>query len=321
MYCCKVAAERENKCYFASNGKECKSGEEPLTWSGYLTKDEKKLENLYSLKGASLRSALHDYDLGHVSLYCCPPEDLKRWDGCEWKGSPDQGNCYDGHCDLNSQIAVTWAGSGGGRSCGGLDPGRLRVFCCPPPSGEAFFLPVPLENLFKNPPTGDDVKTKFDLNIDNTWGDGVEDNDSDDDPNAAAFQFHVLASSDKIQTSLDKRDGSHWELYNCNDAVSEQEQTVQMVCTDHSDTSNCGDIYKGHGAPGTILEMPRGQGCGPGKYAVAKSLELSRNQSLPRHLAKRNLGERAVVYDLTFDYDFTRVPRDFGPTHMRIDFS
>lgn len=91
-----------------------------------------------------------------------------------------------------------------------------------------------------------------------------------------------------------------------------------MICTDSSEHSRCNDIYLGYGAPGTILEMP--DGCGHGKYAVAKSLEVSENQSLPHHLAKRDFGD-ARVFDLTFDYDFRRVPRAFGDSQMRIDFS
>ncbi|RAH72481.1 uncharacterized protein BO66DRAFT_436148 [Aspergillus aculeatinus CBS 121060] len=72
------------------------------------------------------------------------------------------------------------------------------------------------------------------------------------------------------------------------------EQTVKMVCTNLTDHSRCNDIYLGDGVPGTILQMPAG--CGPGKYA-------------------------APVYDLTFDYDFRRVPRGYGPSQMRLDFS
>jgi chitinase len=47
---------------------------------------------------------------------------------------------------------------------------------------------------------------------------------------------------------------------------------------------------------------------------------VSKNQELPRHLAKRNF-RSTPVYDLTFDYDFLRVPRDLGKTQMRVDFS
>ncbi|KAL2259976.1 hypothetical protein VTK26DRAFT_6171 [Humicola hyalothermophila] len=319
-YCCETPTYKQNNCYFAGKGKSCKSGDEPLTWHGQITRDYEKLDPLYRLKGRALREALEEgFNMDSVDMYCCPPDDLKRWDSCAWRGEPDQGNCFDGHCKINTEVAVTWAGAGGGRVCGGIDPGRVRVFCCAPPKGETLFLPVDLDHLFPNPPTGDDVDTQFDLNVDDTWGGSHGGDPNEDEPGDSAFQFYVLASPTEIQVSLDKRDGSHWELFNCNDAVSGREQTVQMICTDDSEDSNCGDIFKGHGAPGTILEMPKG--CGPGKYAVAKSLEVSKNQTLPPHLRKRNIPASAKVYDLTFDYDFTRVPRDFGDTQLRIDYS
>lgn len=44
------------------------------------------------------------------------------------------------------------------------------------------------------------------------------------------------------------------------------------------------------------------------------------NQSLPYHLIKQGLSV-PTVYDLTFDYDFRRVPRGLGDTQMRIDYS
>ncbi|KAH8598588.1 hypothetical protein B0O99DRAFT_505946, partial [Bisporella sp. PMI_857] len=193
------------------------------------------------------------------------------------------------------------------------------VFCCDPPGGEPLFPLVPLDRIFKNPPIGDTIDTKFDLNVDNTWGDGVEDTLGGDNPSDAAVSFYLMASNEEIQTSLDKRDGSHWELFNCNDAASEEEQTIQMFCTDVSAKSNCGHISRGDGVPGTIIEMPKG--CGPGKYAVAKTMVPSENQTLPHHLYKRNYGHKPVVYDLTFDYRFERVPRRFGPTQLRVDYS
>lgn len=67
---------------------------------------------------------------------------------------------------------------------------------------------------------------------------------------------------------------------------------------------------------GTILQMP--SGCGPGKYAVAKSMTPSQ-VDVAAHLRERLI--KPIVYDLTFDYDFTLVPRDLGDTQMRIDFS
>ncbi|KAL4984435.1 hypothetical protein BDW68DRAFT_193691 [Aspergillus falconensis] len=75
---------------------------------------------------------------------------------------------------------------------------------------------------------------------------------------------------------------------------NEDEHTVRIVCTDHSSDSRCADIHLGDGVPGTILQMPAG--CGP---------ELT----------------NAQIYDLKFDYDFRRVPRSYGDSQMRIDFS
>ena len=93
-----------------------------------------------------------------------------------------------------------------------------------------------------------------------------------------------------------------------------------MFCSDDSEASNCRKIGLGHGVPGTILEMP--EGCGAGRYAVAKSMVLSKDPSIPHHLVKRLAGNRKpIVYDLTFDYAFHRVPRGVGETHVRIDFS
>ncbi|OHW96641.1 glycosyl hydrolases family 18 protein [Colletotrichum incanum] len=316
-----TSLEKKNKCSWRGKGKSSNSAGQLLTFSGGFGKKKPDLDKLYKLKGSSLASALKDYDLSDIDLYCCPPEDMKRCNNCEWEGKP--GNCFDGHCDINTQVQVAWANFGGAEGCfPRLD--RTRVFCCGPPAGENIFLPVPLEDLFPNPPTSDNVDTNFDLKVDSTWG-GVESGGSDDaDPGDAAFQFYVLVAPEEIQTSLDKRDGSHWEVFNCNDAVSEDEQTVQMIYTNDSDESNCDNIFKGLGAEGTIIQMPQGQGCGPGKYAVVKSLEVAGNQTLPKRLVKRKYGslsEPAVIYDLTFDYDFTRVPRDFGDTQLRVDFS
>ncbi|RGP78609.1 glycoside hydrolase family 18 [Fusarium longipes] len=128
-----------------------------------------------------------------------------------------------------------------------------------------------------------------------------------------------MTSPDELQTSLDKRDGSHWDVFDCFDSTTIGEHRVRMVCTDRSEDSNCDKIHLGHGAPGTILEMP--DGCGPGRYAVAKTLVPSTNQTLPNHISRRDLDSSEQVYDLVFDYDFKRVPRDLGTTQMRIDYS
>ena len=177
-----------------------------------------------------------------------------------------------------------------------------------------------MEYLFQDPPTGDDVDAKFKLSVDNTWG-GGEQALGDDEPNDAAFGFFVMTSPTEIQTSIDKRDGSHWEVFDCNNEVSEEEQTVRMFCNDDSENTNCNKIYLGYGVPGTILEMPKG--CGPGRYAVAIDLQPSANQSIPGHITKRTTNPDPIVFDLKFDYDFRRVPRDtgLGTTQWRMDYS
>lgn len=69
------------------------------------------------------------------------------------------------------------------------------------------------------------VDTDFDLKVDNTWGDGHADI-GNDDLNDALSDFIIGTSLEYSQYILDKRDGSHWELFNCNHAVSEEEQTI-----------------------------------------------------------------------------------------------
>jgi chitinase len=214
-------------------------------------------------------------------------------------------------------LATSWEGEG--ESCGYWHQERKRSFCCDPPKDSTLFMPVPLDYLFRDPPAKDDADTDFTLKVDPTYGGSTDDIEFAHDPENSAFGFVVLTSPDELQVSLDKRDGSHWEVFDCFDPKTEGEHTVRMMCSDLSETSNCGKIHLGHGAPGTIVQMPRG--CGPGKYAVTKSMEPSKNQSLPGHLSRRGLTAHDTIYDLTFDYNFRRVPRDMGHTLMRIDYS
>ncbi|KAG7139201.1 Chitotriosidase-1 like protein [Verticillium longisporum] len=322
-HCCKSPLGEENSCYWGGVAKKCKAGHLPLTFSGTVLSILDDIAEvilmvvgravpLAALTGRVLLEVLDQLDLDTNKLYCCPEDDVDRWKNCAWYGKP--GNCFDGHCPDMKFVQLTDSYFGGGETCGG-QLSRVRTFCCES-AGDPLFLPVPLENLFEHPPDGDSVDTDFSLKTDDSSAGG------DDDPNEAAFQFVVLASPDELQVSVDKRDGSHWDVFGCEDAVTEGEHTVSMVCTDFSERSNCHKIGLGHGVPGTILQMP--PGCGPGKYAVAKSMEPADGEDhvklLPRrlaHLAPR----KPTVYSLTFDYDFGRVPRDLGSTQMRIDFS
>lgn len=121
-----------------------------------------------------------------------------------------------------------------------------------------------------------------------------------------------MVSPEALQVSLRKRDSTHWEMFDCENTKSEESQIVRMFCNDDSPNSNCNKIYLGHGVPGTILDMPNE--CDPGPYVVAVNMVPSKNQSVPGHIKKRTTDPDPIVYDLTFDYDFRRVPRDLGDT-------
>ncbi|KAK2850539.1 hypothetical protein FQN49_005565, partial [Arthroderma sp. PD_2] len=277
VYCCKSPLAEGNKCSWGSTGSTtCSNGYKPLTFSGLMQSFDIEVED--KIKEVTGKKQSIDQVKGD--------ELTKVLDGLDIAASTTIAMCF---LACKSRLTV-------------------REVAVHVASGEHLFLPVPLENLFEHPPTGDNVNTDFDLNLD----------DEDGDPDNTAFQFVVMTSPEEIQTSLDKRDGSHWDVFGCKDAVTEGEHTVQMVCTDFSENSNCHKISLGEGVPGTILQMPKG--CGPGKYAVAKSMERAKSQLIPRHLASR-VPSKGVVYDLTFDYDFSRVPRGMGDTQMRVDFS
>ncbi|KAI0459849.1 hypothetical protein F5B21DRAFT_511091 [Xylaria acuta] len=332
-YCCKSPLAQENKCYWAGVGQKCNGDDVAMTFSGTflstladivgaIVKIIGRRVPLVGIVGTVLYEVLDELDMELNKYYCCPKDDAENWQDCDWYGDTESSDtCFDNHCPVDGRsVQLTDSPYGLGDSCAPRLE-RTRVFCCTPRNGKSPFLPVPLQNLFANPPTGDDVDTKFDLEIDDTWGTGKsKTNDDDDDPGDAAFNFYVMASPEEIQISLDRRDGSHWDIINCHEAdqTSEEPQTVQMICTDVSDNSNCHKIGLGHGVPGTILQMP--QNCGPGKYAVAIEMTPATNQILPRELSAK-LSHVPVIYDLTFDYDFARVPRDLGDTQLRIDFS
>ncbi|KAH9209045.1 oviduct-specific glycoprotein [Leptodontidium sp. 2 PMI_412] len=288
-HCCKAALGEKNICKWRGVGEQCHSDELPLTFSGTV------LDILDDIASVILRVVGRAVPLvsltGEVLLQVLDALDLdtKKLYCCpkaevnKWKNCAWYGK--PGNCfdgHCPDMKTVQITDSYfGGSETCGIHLDRVRTFCCES-DGEPLFLPVPLGNLFEHPPEGG-VDTDFTLETDKSSADG------DTDPNEAAFQF----------VSLDKRDGSHWD----------GEHRVRM-------------IGLGHGVPGTILQMPKG--CGPGKYAVAKSMMPSPGDDhtnlLPRHLA--NLAPlKPVVYDLTFDYEFERVPRDLGSTQMRIDFS
>jgi chitinase len=315
-YCCQTS-DHSNTCYWTGEGGDCNDGDTAFTFAGSFAETVDDFLNSFpsGLIGLALDEALNELDKSLTTRYCCPPAETKRWKNCAWHGAP--GSCFDNHCDAGHQVQLTSSPYGQGENCF-PHVERTRVFCCDVANGESPFSPVPLNYLFPSPPQGDDVDIDTTLKTDNTWGTG-HDKTGDDEPNDSTFGFVVLASPQELQISLDKRDGSDWEVFNCNNAISEEAQTIQIYCG-KSDTSDCDKIHLGKGVPGTILEMPAG--CGPSRYAVAKEMVPSISQEFPSHLEKRTFSHRPTIYDLTFDFEWTRVPRDTGAeTQMRLDYS
>lgn len=173
-------------------------------------------------------------------------------------------------------------------------------------------------NLFPEPGPKSNTE-KLDIKIDKTMG-NRRPAGNNQNPNDNAFGFFIMSGPENEITSVNKRDGSHWKLFDCDNTAGEERQTIKAVCTDTSESSNCNLIFKG-GLESTIVEMPHD--CGPGKYAIAWKMVPSNNHDHIRHrLEKRGLTS-APVYDFTFDYDFTSFEKRADPSNVLlcIDYS
>jgi chitinase len=179
-------------------------------------------------------------------------------------------------------------------------------------------LPVPLANLFPTPGPSSDKQT-WNVELDPSMGGADPVPNGSTDPNENSFGWHIMSGPSDEITTMSKRDGSHWDVYDCEHTGTER-QTAKAVCIDDSEDSKCGIIFMGRGVAETVVEMP--PGCGAGKYAMAISLEPAANQTLPHRLVKRGL-RNPVVHDFTFDYDFTPLQRRQSESNvlLRIDYS
>lgn len=269
--------------------------------------------------------------------FCC--DDDIGDDVCHWRARPFE-MCYPG-CDAN-EISFGRHNLGGGHNCQYSIPGanpmplnpqphfitEFPKLCCDADALETKLkeLPIPLQNLF---PDWEDIpdsdEQSFEVEVDGTMG-GQRKSTSDDHPDANSFGWHIMSGPDDQITSLKKRDGSHWRVYDCDSEAHEGRQTAKMVCTDESEDGNCHRIFKG-GVERTVIEMP--PHCGAGKYAMAVEMrQLDRAEveaSLPendrRRLWKRGI-ELPKVYNLTFDYDFSVLQgRQDNKVRLRIDYS
>ncbi|KAK7968736.1 glycoside hydrolase family 18 protein [Apiospora saccharicola] len=272
--------------------------------------------------------------------WCCD-SDYEQASQCSWKGpagdewpSTDCENAVS--CD-SGKINLGVSKKGGGTDCshkwlakppanpnyGIGHPMQLqRALCCPQGDNVEYEkkAPVPLAWLFP-----DEVKEsdKVDWDLDVNSGPG-----GDGDPDENKFGWVIMAGPEKDVATLDKRDGSHWELFDCPErsAMHEDGQyKVRALCTDDSEDSNCYSLFLGQVAR-TVVEMPHT--CGLARHAMAVSMEPAENQTLPSYLVRRlvkrgtNLQSRPQVYDFVFDYDFSVLhSRSDSEVQIRIDYS
>ena len=187
-------------------------------------------------------------------------------------------------------------------------------------------LPVPLENLFPEPGEQND-EPEFKIEVDADSGEDLH-------PNEHSFgcKFNVdltliiiltlivgyiMSGPEKELTTLNKRDGSDWELFGCDTDKHDGVQSALMVCG-KDDGHNCDTIFEG-GAADTVVEMPHE--CGPGKYAMVVSIEPHEDKVVPRHLDGR-IPQSSTIYNLTFDYGFHRLSkRGKSEVLFRVDYS
>jgi len=324
-YCCKTEEVGEKLCNWAGDGSVCvnfntkdgcEAGQKWVTWR----------------QGNCGRTK--------VNPYCCSSSvDIDKL-ACHWTigGRP---NCAPGQCSGSEVKLGTHEGGGGTLPCI-LPPPAFQKGCSPECVGSTEVqptlccnidalkvsvkkLPVPVANLFfpedlKNLPP--DSVTDFALMTDNTMG-GRQQDKGNSDPNSNSFAWYLIDGPANEVTTLDKRQGSGWEVYDCDTELHEERQTARMVCTDDRDSSdsNCHHIFLGE-VSATVIRMPAG--CGPGKYAMAVSVEPVYDELPPPHINIRNV-RRGVknppVYKLTFDYDFSILQKRDSKALIRIDYS
>ncbi|KAK4108057.1 glycoside hydrolase family 18 protein [Canariomyces notabilis] len=193
-----------------------------------------------------------------------------------------------------------------------------RLLCCKKNSVRVKHknLPVPLDHLFDTKIEDTDEQT-FDIDVDY---DGKSDSSH---PNDGSFGWHIMSGPPDQHASLNRRDGSDWAVYDCDETMHEGRQSARIVCTKEKD-HNCDRLFLG-GAKDTVVDMP--SHCGPGKYALVVSVEPMHDAHEDDVLAraphlKRRVPPSSRVFNLTFDYGFHRLQgRADNKMKIRIDYS
>ncbi|KAL3479632.1 hypothetical protein BJX99DRAFT_255358 [Aspergillus californicus] len=179
---------------------------------------------------------------------------------------------------------------------------------------DGLFTLVDLENLFPTeylPPDGSVP----------SWGLSTVGGDMTD-PSDASFGFLLVAGDSYAVTQLRRRDGlpDPFVFIDCPASVNQDDSSdtvhsARVVCL-IDDLAGCFRVME-RGVEGTLVEMP--ENCAPNTFARALSLDLSENQDVPQHIAKRN--PTSQVFDFSFDFNFALMRRDTNNTSVRLDYS
>ncbi|KAK1971060.1 hypothetical protein LY78DRAFT_568603 [Colletotrichum sublineola] len=338
-YCCDTIETGRNVCSWEAR---CVSiGTNGLPDKGKACPYGRKFVT-YAKNAAGYAQCPGDADVNWWVPYCCDQDvdtSSFEWSGVGGMVSGDGSDCDSAKSCPIGKIGIASQDLGGGADCTYafifqvLDPNSIqplyighfpRTLCADPNvfGRQLKTLPIPLDHIFPHPGPSTD-KQKWDIKLDPTMGGADPTPEESTNADKNSFGWYIMSGPEAELTSLNKRDGSHWELFDCQaGALHGKRQTVRAVCTDTSDESNGGLIHKGRGVAETVVEMP--EGCGPGRYAMAVSLTPSGNQTLRHHLVKRNpLLADAYVYDFTFDYDFSPLRKRGKGSNvlLRIDYS
>ncbi|UKZ78670.1 hypothetical protein TrVFT333_006416 [Trichoderma virens FT-333] len=250
------------------------------------------------------------------SKLCCPEEPVFNTNLCDWYGS--SGFCAQTNCPVGDVLVArsSWATpvKGSSSTASGCYFGGQKSFCCVSPFGSdaGGTLPVPLDHLFpeyESIPTADEAV--YQEAFDGIWSWDV-------DPETSPFAWVVMVGPPESVQSLDRRDGSFLETFDCPNPDPEDYsvQTFKAVCLAESDDHDCEDLLLGDGAYGTIARLPAS--CGPDEWVRVVSFNEIDNTTLPHHLVKRAT-PYSKVYEIKYDYRIRDVASD--EIFVRIDTS
>ncbi|KAL7938018.1 glycoside hydrolase family 18 protein [Trichoderma chlorosporum] len=240
-----------------------------------------------------------------IDIPVCCSDDVK-YNNCQWYGRANAFSCINSQCPVGKVEVFTSKINDEADWC---FFGTTHSLCCDPGEGYGSgILPVELDHLF---PEADDFITSDVPSFSEAFYQDkavlpqpLHSSDAND-PNASPFAWVIMVGCPHDVQSLDKRDGSHLDVFDCPDTHPDDfsVQSLRAVCTEESPDNNCQEILLG-GAENTVLRLP--VECGPDVYVRVVSFSRLENATAPAHLTKR-LANDPKVYEIKYDYDFGKV--------------